>query len=225
MNYKFRIIIFFLVFFNSYKSSSQVFDLKDRIVTFNYGYPYLVGILSINSIKSIDYYQINSSNYLMNFNLKYERMVSLMEGLGIEVYYRSYGVEGLSLKDTTMKIDFNNMLQVNKGDRMDLTKHRLNINFRLIKHFEVRTVRSKLDLYFSAAPGLRFGFSNNRSKEVEEFLMPEKTRLTDPIFVSLRFCVGLNYVIKNNLGLNLELGLGGSVVSGGLFYKIPNSKI
>ena len=96
---------------------------------------------------------------------------------------------------------------------------RVRFQARLNFHFDISN--PALDAYFGVGVG-----TNNRYRKYyvndviqTDLLTSDVSNLT-LIPVSMRLCTGLRYYFTPNIGLNMELGLGGPMISAGISFKI-----
>lgn len=144
--------------------------------------------------------------------LRIEYLLGDRLGLGIDAIYNSNNIS-FTAKDTITDENGNDEIQTNQ---YDYEMKRLRVHVRLNWHFNI--TNPDLDGYFGVGAGTNNRFRNtyqNGTKTDDDNL----SNLT--LFpVSARLCLGTRYYFTDNLGLNLELGLGGPVVSGGLSLRL-----
>jgi len=93
---------------------------------------------------------------------------------------------------------------------------RLRIHVRFNYHFDISN--PNLDGYAGIGAGTnnRFRSAYENGVELDDTGIGNQTLIP----VSARICAGLRYYFTENLGLKLELGLGGPVISGGLSIRL-----
>lgn len=101
-----------------------------------------------------------------------------------------------------------------------ITKYDNTINtqrIRLMLRFNWHFVRSEsVDAYF----GLGIGYSNRTIKsKSDDPIFDSEQRIQSPIPVAARLAIGARFYFTDNIGLNLEAGLGGPIFSTGLSFR------
>lgn len=192
-------------------TTAQAVKKGNIIIDPYYGFPNfgntLAGVVS-------DIINMNSSSSVTSepklfgpAGLRAEYMVADNFGLGIDFIYNNAGVEGT--------IDsLNNNDEVVKTYDISGTAHRFRFQVRANYHF---IQDETFDAYvgFGAGTNLR---SIRFNTDFPDFDLNNATGVIVPF--SLRLALGSRYYFSENVGLNLELGLGGPVVSVGLSVKI-----
>jgi hypothetical protein len=145
--------------------------------------------------------------------LRSEYVLSDKFGVGFDVIYNSYDIrytnvdslyDGVTGTYTTVSSNNRNTMQ------------RLRVQARFNYHFE--TSNPQLDTYFGLGAG-----TNNRFRKAYEngIEIDDETELSNFTLLpfSLRVCAGLRYYFTDNIGVNMELGLGGPFISGGISMR------
>lgn len=143
--------------------------------------------------------------------LRFEYMLGDKFGLGLDMIYNSNNIS-FTTTDTIYDGSGNQEIETNQ---YEYDMKRLRVQVRLNYHFDISN--PDLDGYFGVGAG-----TNNRFRNTyENGTKTDNDELSDLTLLpfSARICVGTRYYFTDNLGLNLELGLGGPVVSGGLSLK------
>jgi len=138
--------------------------------------------------------------------LRAEYLVADNFGVGFDFIYNSVGVE----YDYT-DYDTNGFQQTYTSKA---NQQRFRIQLRINYHF-VQT--DALDAYVGFGAGTnirRYTFESNEPNYIEPNAISGAL-----IPVSIRVALGARYYFIPNLGLNVELGLGGPVISGGISLK------
>jgi hypothetical protein len=147
--------------------------------------------------------------------LRAEYMISDKIGTGFDFIYNSNKTTYSSV-DTTLVYNsgtatYTNVYTTNSYER---TMQRIRVQARINFHFDISN--PNLDAYFGVGVG-----TNNRYRKYYQ----NGTQITDDATttagkltlmpVSMRICTGLRYYFAPNIGVNLELGLGGPMISAG----------
>lgn len=143
--------------------------------------------------------------------LRAEYMVSDRIGLGFDIIYNSNSINFLAEDTVGMDGSGNPVIETNEYEyKMQRVRAQVRINY----HFEISN--PDFDSYIGLGAG-----TNNRFRTTLENGQEVSGELSDFTLLpfSMRICAGARYYFTDNLGLNLELGLGGPVISGGLSLK------
>lgn len=143
--------------------------------------------------------------------LRAEYMVSDRIGLGIDVIYNSNKISFAATD--TVGYDGNGD-PVTEDYEWEYKMQRVRAQVRINYHFEISNPNFDSYIGLGAGTNNRFRTTLQNGEETEGDL-DDFTLLP----VSMRFCVGARYYFTDNLGLNMEIGLGGPVISGGLSLK------
>lgn len=141
---------------------------------------------------------------------KFEYMVADKLGLGFNVIYN------------TVEIDYlydslNNDGSLYKTYSGNLAMKRLRAQVLLNYHIEL--ANPDIDFYLGIRAGSNQRFWSATSSNPEEF-DSGKIKATKALFpVSVRVCTGFRYYFSEIIGLNMEFGFGGPLVSAGLSLK------
>lgn len=137
--------------------------------------------------------------------LRGEYLVSDNFGVGFDVIYNSVGAD---YNYTTW--DTSGFTQTHTGT---LKMQRLRVHLRLNYHFVQTEV---VDAYV----GFGAGTNTRKISDVSTQSNYNGQSITGAFLpVSMRVALGTRFYFTQNLGLNLELGLGGPVISGGVSLK------
>lgn len=145
--------------------------------------------------------------------LRLEYMIGSQIGLGVDVIYNS---NNITYTETDSIYNSNeNEYQV-QTDEYEQNMRRLRVHVRFNYHFDI--TNPDLDGYAGIGAGTnnRFRSAFRNGDEIDDPMLNDNTLIP----VSARICAGMRYYFTENLGLNLELGLGGPVISGGLSLKL-----
>ncbi len=139
--------------------------------------------------------------------IRAEYMLGDNFGLGIDFIYNS-----ATVTTTRDSLDGGGAVAASYNTKVFARRYR--VQLRANYHF---AQTDRLDAYvgFGAGTNIRsFGFTSDDPTFDEE---DNTTGALIPF--SLRVALGTRYYLTDNIGLNVELGLGGPVVSGGLSFK------
>lgn len=144
--------------------------------------------------------------------IRAEYMLSDNFGMGVDFIYNSTTVN--TTLDSTAYNEETYQYDVVDTYDLKLYARRYRVQLRANYHF---AQTDNLDAYIGVGAGTNirtFGFKT-------DFPNYERASLSGALFpVSMRLALGTRYYITDNIGFNVELGLGGPVVSGGLSLKI-----
>ncbi len=204
---------------SSFSAFSQANSQGSFIIDPYYGYP---------NFGASFYSLLESSSNVSSFKatgigpagLRAEYMLGDKIGLGFDFIYNSNKITNINT-DTVPKynsttLNYDNVITVTNERR---TMQRVRFQARLNFHFDISN--PALDAYFGVGVG-----TNNRYRKYyvndviqTDLLTSDVSNLT-LIPVSMRLCTGLRYYFTPNIGLNMELGLGGPMISAGISFKI-----
>ena len=183
--------------------SAQAVSQGNIIIDPYYGYPNFGSTFAKSLEGTVD--NINVTG-IGPAGLRAEYMVADNFGLGIDFIYNSVNVKGTS-------DSLNTDGTVYKTYDVKTFAQRYRVHLRMNYHF-VST--DAVDAYVGFGVGTnirRFGvvtdYPNFDDSAVSGALIP----------ISARLALGMRYYFTENIGLNLELGIGGPVMSGGLSLK------
>ena len=147
--------------------------------------------------------------------LRAEYMISDKIGVGIDFIYNS---NKTSYSDTATVYDSISQSYSNYMYSYERTMQRIRVHARINFHFDISN--PNLDAYFGVGAG-----TNNRIRhyyqngvEINDDLTSLLSKLTASP-VTIRLCTGLRYYFTPNIGANLELGLGGPLISAGASFR------
>lgn len=149
--------------------------------------------------------------------LRVEYMLSNKIGLGIDAIYNSNIVSGnVTSTDsvyngTTDTWDYTSYTTL---DRRSM--QRIRIQARMNFHFTIDN--PNLDAYFGVGAGTNNRIRSYTRNGVEQIDNADLGNITLLPF-SMRLCTGARYYFTENIGANMEIGLGGPVISAGLSLK------
>ena len=142
--------------------------------------------------------------------LRFEYMVADKLGLGVDFIYNSYSV---SYDDTVSTYNSSTNQYESNTYNYKLGMQRIRPQVRLNYHF-VRTDAVDSYIGFGAGGNIRTWSAESTEPNFED-TSDQGTLLP----VSMRIALGTRFYFTDNIGLNLELGLGGPVLSTGLSVK------
>lgn len=190
-------------------SFSQGVEQGNLIIDPYYGFPNFGKSLTEQLSEGVD--EVNVSGY-GPAGIRIEYMVGDRFGVGVDAIFNGFSVSGTST-DSTFNAGTGTYDATTYSVRS--TARRVRIQARFNYHFDISN--PDLDGYIGFGAG-----SNNRFyKYYENGSQIEDGSTTLTLFpVSFRFCSGMRYYFTDNIGMNLEIGIGGPVVSGGVSIKI-----
>lgn len=215
--YNILLIITFIVGVSSI-SISQALRQGNIIIDPYYGFPnfeksFITGI-------QVDYEEGYSTKGLGPWGLRMEYLVGDQFGLTLDGIHNSAGVEYRGTPNY-INDENGNSIPNNEEYRYKIMLHRLRVQVGLNYHFDFS--EPQLDGYFGVAAG-----TNNRSFRItttEPNSDIENESFDDilgffrlPVSMRLRF--GGRYYFSENIGMNMEFGLGGPVLSAGLSVRL-----
>lgn len=173
-----------------------------------YGYP--------NFGKSLyETFESSSTNFKATgigpCGIRGEYMIGDKIGAGIDFIYNS---NRTTYSDTVTVYDTVTTTYTSSLYSFERSMQRIRVQARINFHFDISN--PNLDAYFGVGVG-----TNNRIRKYYENEVEVTDDLTDLggkftlIPVSMRICTGLRYYFTPNIGINMELGLGGPMISGG----------
>jgi hypothetical protein len=196
--------------FTSVNLSAQV-DQGSVIIDPYYGFPNF----GKSFIQAVEDANPNASNTKIGgigpAGLRAEYMVSDRIGLGFDVIYNSNSLSFTTLDTVGMDGSGNAVTETLEYDyKMQRVRAQVRINY----HFDISN--PNFDSYIGLGAG-----TNNRFRTTLENGKEVSADLADFTLLpfSMRLCVGARYYFTDNLGLNLEIGLGGPIISGGLSVR------
>jgi opacity protein-like surface antigen len=184
----------------------------DFIIDAFYGYPYVLGNAIKEAFKPSNN-AVNNTNVISITNLnhigaKFEYMVTEDIGLGLEYTFAGVYMNYYNENTTT------NGLIVKGFYDASLTKQRIlgrvNFHYATTAHF---------DPYASIGAGYKKSVLKTNNPFDNELVDTFNAGILNAFPVSFRLGVGLRYFFNNNIGLNIEAGIGGPSVQGGLTVK------
>lgn len=171
-----------------------------------YGFPNIGENLAKGVTKAGDFDAVKSIKGIGPTGLRFEYMVAENFGVGFDFIYNSVEIDG--------SIDsLNDQKEVVKTYNANIKNERYRFHFRANYHF---VQEEKFDAYV--------GFGAGTNKKTFEYTTDYKGY--EGIYngiqlsrVSGRIALGGRYYFTNNLGLNVEIGIGGPILSAGLSLK------
>ncbi len=188
--------------------SQQALTRGNVIIDGYYGYsPW-----GANILKGVN----NSDNFNAKvygpFGGRAEYMIDDNFGIGIDFMY----------KTSTLDWTVDSTYDVSGTPQTVTTTHDLKINRirpQLRFNFHMSSSNPMLDKYLGVGIGLNIRKFEYFKNEISQKNLPGLSSIA-AIPVSARVCFGLRYYITENIGLNMEIGAGGPLFSGGLSLKL-----
>ena len=183
------------------------------IVDAYYGYPYVAGEWVKSTYNSTtNNTNIESVRNLNHIGGKLEYMISDNIGIGLEYTYAS--VKAKYKEENTTMNSFGSSVTTINHYTVQLYKQRIlgRINF----HF---ATTKQLDPYATIGFGYKVSLLKSNNPNDAESISAFNKNFSNLLPVAIRFGVGLRYFITPNFGLNVEAGVGGPSVQGGVTVK------
>lgn len=209
MRISFPIIAFLLAFLisslESYSQKVAVEKGQSQIDVY-YGFPnFYPTIIKQGYNNNFDLTRGLRPDYkVSNFNpigIKYERMISNQIGIGLNLFYANSEIE---------------WSDANCNYKSSVARYRIALSYNY--HFSTTV---KFDPYFIAHIGyqyVNYEFDYNYSINVTAPNRPTPDIKFDVPF-TVRAGIGFRYYLTKNLGVNLEAGIGGPLLTGGFALK------
>lgn len=143
--------------------------------------------------------------------LRAEYLISDRIGLGFDIIYNSNGFSFTRIDTVGYEGDGTPVTETND---LEYKMQRVRAQVRINYHFDISNPNFDSYIGLGAGTNNRFRTTIENGKEVEGDL-DDFTLLP----FSMRICAGARYYFTDNFGLNMEIGLGGPVLSGGLSVK------
>lgn len=131
--------------------------------------------------------------------------------IGVDAIFNGYSVTGTY--DSTYYNEVTQQYDVRTIDTKGVM-NRVRIQARFNYHYDVSSPNLDVYMGFGAGTNNRFYKYFENGSEVPD----EDTEFT-LLPVSFRFAAGTRFYFTENIGMNVELGIGGPVISGGLSVK------
>lgn len=195
------------------KAQDNCIEKGKFIVDAFYGYPYVAGA----RVKSTYNSTTNNTNVVSVRNLnhiggKFEYMINEKIGLGIEYTYAAVTAEY-----TEQYTKVNSIGQsVTTTDNYKVTLYKQRILGRMNFHF---ATTKQLDPYATVGFGYKVSLLKSTDPNDAETISTFNKSFANLLPIAIRFGVGLRYFITPNFGLNVEAGIGGPSVQGGVTVK------
>lgn len=212
----FTIFLLFIIY-SQQRILSQTHFEGNKIITPYYGFPnfgYLTLANSESNGLNAKYKSIGP------LGLRAEYLFSDKIGLGFEIIYNSYKLN--FTRESTI-YDGNSDKWLTQYTEVYKEMKRLRIQFRYTYHFDVRT--PNLDWYSGFGLGtntriykyLENGKKVNINSQTSD---STNTNQNQTFPLSLRLFCGVNYYFNQRLGVGIEVGLGGALISTSISFKI-----
>lgn len=203
---------------SAFQANSQANTTGSIIIDPYYGFPNF-GKSFYKSIETSDKTSNFKASGIGPLGLRAEYLISDKIGIGFDFIYNSNRITYTSV-DTTTTYDenFDPIYEV-KTSEYERLMNRIRVHARINFHFDISN--PNLDGYFGIGAG-----TNNRFRKFWIDGAVDTDESTTDISkitlmpVSMRICTGLRYYFTPNIGANMEIGLGGPLLSAGLSVKI-----
>jgi outer membrane protein W len=195
------------------KAQDNCIEKGKFIVDAFYGYPYVAGEWVKSTYNSTtNNTNIESVRNLNHIGGKFEYMISDNIGIGLEYTYAS--VKAKYKEENTTVNGFGSSVTTINHYTVQLYKQRIlgRINF----HF---ATTKQVDPYATIGFGYKVSLLKSNNPNDAESISAFNKNFSNLLPVAIRFGVGLRYFITPNFGLNVEAGIGGPSVQGGVTVK------
>jgi hypothetical protein len=208
-----KITLVFIFILSLNYSNAQAVSQGKFIIDPYYGFPNLGKSIVSNGASNSDSKEtfniIGKGKGIGPAGLRMEYMLGDRVGIGADVIYNSFSFDwqydSLNTNGTLYRSYLGNAKM-----------SRLRIQARFNFHFEVSN--PNLDAYFGVGAG-----TNTRTWTVssdDPTLNTNKVTARGTLLpFSMRVCSGIRYYFTENIGFNMELGIGGPILSAGLSLK------
>lgn len=215
----FKLIGTIALIFSAFSTFSQANYQGSIIIDPYYGYPNF-GASYYSLLESNSTVSSFKSTGIGPAGLRAEYMVGDKIGVGFDFIYNSNTITNTNTDSTavfnTITSNYDYSVTVSNEKRiMQRVRFQARINF----HFDISN--PALDAYFGVGVGTNNRFRKyyvNGVEQVDSYTTAASSFTLFP--VSMRICTGVRYYFSPNVGLNMELGLGGPMISAGISCKI-----
>jgi opacity protein-like surface antigen len=200
---QFKLLLFSLLFtVISIHINAQAVSQGASIIDLNHGFPNFSNILE-DAVNTGTSTEIKGTGFGPS-SIKYEYMITDRIGLGAEFNYANSTV---SYRDI--------------GSNGNTYNYEVSIpRFRIMPKFNFHFGTSDIaDFYASVAAGYS-SFSFNTKTNDPDYIAEDEIDI-NPTNIAFRLALGTRVFITDNVGLGMEIGLGGgALIAGGLAFKI-----
>jgi hypothetical protein len=211
-----NLIIYLITFFISNQSIKSQIALETNAIIEGY-----IGGPNITDIFNSPIYQyktttINNVNTPPLIGMKIEYFVGDNIGIGGNIFYNRLIIDYTNQE--TINSAETNYTTVSISENLTKRMDRLRVQAFFNYHFEIDN--PFIDLYWSIGAGYNSRKFTYTSGNIQFDDTQDESRPTLTFPVSVRTNFGFRYFPIQNLGINVELGLGGPLVSAGIAYRL-----
>jgi hypothetical protein len=200
------ILLIIITQFVNYSSDAQVMTQGQITLTPYYGFPNFGK--TISKYISVNHYTINNITGLGPMGLRANYLVNDKIDIGFDIIYNDLFLEG-DLDSILINNSYENFALSIKSKRF---RPQLRGNYHFFS-------TDNSDLYAGFGLGLNFR-QLFFSTDAPGFSKKDIKTTFSGFPLSSRLAIGFNYFFTKYTGINVEFGIGGPIVSGGLIIKI-----
>lgn len=198
----------------SFSSGAQALMQGNFVVDAYYGFPNFGRSFS----QSVEDANTSGNNFKAGgigpAGLRLEYMIADRVGIGADVIYNS-NIITFSAVDSTFNVTTDTWST--QTNEYEYVMQRVRAQVRLNYHFDIAS--PDFDSYIGVGAGTNNRFRKTLENGVD---ITENDGLANFTLLpfSMRIALGARYYFSQNVGLNMEIGLGGPVISAGLSIKL-----
>ncbi len=195
-------------------SSGNCVEKGNFIVDAYYGYPYVMGTY-VKSVFTTNNNGNNSSvESVRNWNHiggKFEYMLNDEIGIGLEYTYAAVDINYYEDKSVLQNNQY-----VTKTFHYKATLYKQRALARINFHF---ATSEKFDPYATIGFGYKTSLLKSNNPDDQQTVNDFNTTFSNLFPISFRFGIGARYFFTKNFGINMEAGIGGPSIQGGVSVK------
>jgi opacity protein-like surface antigen len=196
-------------------SSTNCIEKGKFIVDVYYGYPYVMGTyvksVFINNNNNGNNSSVESVRNWNHIGGKFEYMLSDKIGIGLEYTYASVDIKYFENKNVLQNNQY-----VNKTFHYKATLYKQRVLARINFHFGTT---DKFDPYGTIGFGYKTSLLKSNNTDDQKSINDFNSTFSNLFPIAFRFGIGARYFFTENFGLNVEAGIGGPSVQGGVTVK------
>lgn len=208
------LLVLTLLFVFPFSSNGQALQEGNFVIDPYFGFPNFGKNLARTIAEETDDSKISG---LGPWGLRMEYMIGDEFGITVDGIHNSFGVKAYDTPDYISDQN-GNQVENNQEYEYKVTMNRWRIQLGFNYHFDLSN--EKLDAYAGAAGGTNMRFWSATTTEPNYNYEDDVSGQGTLFPASFRIRLGARYYFTDNIGANLELGLGGPLLSGGLSIKL-----